>query len=372
MVKKYIGLEDMSNVNCSSVLNVIRNCRSVSRKQISDITGLSWGGMTKIVNKLLANGYIEEEKEESTPGVGRTPKMLSLVKNKNLVVGMDINREGFEAYVMNLGGDMRKAYMQKMTFSNKEELLDAIYKFTDVIVEDFKEQKILAIGIAMQGILDIENGISVEFPHCPDWKNVPLKAMLEERYGLRIYMEHDPNCILYSKMRDVESENILLLRLDRSVGMAASLSGEILRGNGVLEIAHCIVVPNGKICKCGKCGCLEAYVEPCLKNAEISANAEINGNVETNPKINVKALEELMEPLMGFVYNMTKIFHSDTILFTGKMAKYREQLVPLLQEEKKKYWDKEAIELEIMEEGALAVQGAALLAAQGAIEELQV
>ena len=62
-MKKYIGLEDMSKVNCSNVLNVIREAKEISRKEISEITGLSWGGMTKIVNKLFEKGYIEEEKK---------------------------------------------------------------------------------------------------------------------------------------------------------------------------------------------------------------------------------------------------------------------------------------------------------------------
>ena len=61
-MKKYMGLEDMSKVNCSSVLNVIREAKEISRKEISDITGLSWGGMTKIVNKLFDHGYIVEDK----------------------------------------------------------------------------------------------------------------------------------------------------------------------------------------------------------------------------------------------------------------------------------------------------------------------
>ena len=72
-MKKYMDLEDMSKVNCSSVLNVIREAKEVSRKEISDITGLSWGGMTKIVNKLFEKGYIEEGKSAVSTGVGRTP-----------------------------------------------------------------------------------------------------------------------------------------------------------------------------------------------------------------------------------------------------------------------------------------------------------
>ena len=41
-MKKYMGLEDMSKVNCSYFLNVIREAKEISRKEISHITGLSW------------------------------------------------------------------------------------------------------------------------------------------------------------------------------------------------------------------------------------------------------------------------------------------------------------------------------------------
>ena len=47
----------------------------ISRKQISDITGLSWGGMTKIVNKLMEHEYIVEEKNISV--WNRSFKMLT-------------------------------------------------------------------------------------------------------------------------------------------------------------------------------------------------------------------------------------------------------------------------------------------------------
>ena len=109
-MKKYIGLEEMSNGNCSSVLSVIRDCGEVSRKQISDITGLSWGGMTKIVNKLFEHEYIVEDKSENVTGIGRIPNVIRINKEQNFVIGLDINRMGFAAYVMNLAGDIIKGY----------------------------------------------------------------------------------------------------------------------------------------------------------------------------------------------------------------------------------------------------------------------
>ena len=355
-MKKYIGLEEMSNVNCSSVLNVIRNCGIVSRKQISDITGLSWGGMTKIVNKLFAHGYIVEEKDENASGAGRTPSLIRINEKENVVIGLDLNREGFEAYVMNLCGDVLKEYSEDISYEGKEKLLCTILEFTKKIVHEYEEKNILSIGIAMQGVLDIEKGVSVKFPHCPDWKNVPIKELLEQEYGIDVFVEHDPNCMLYSRLMEEESENMLLFRLDRSIGMAASVNGEILRGNGLMEVAHCIVVPDGKGCRCGKKGCMEAYLASSLENG----------------KLNEPALQELVDPLAILMYNMARVFHSDTVILTGKLMKYRASFEKELLEHFYQYCEKSEVEVKLVEEFRLAVEGAALIAVQGAIDRLQI
>lgn len=354
-MKKYISQEEMSNGNCSTVLSVIRDCEEVSRKQISDITGLSWGGMTKIVNKLFEQEYIVEDKSEKVSGTGRIPNVIRINKEKHIVIGLDINRMGFGAYVMNLAGDVMKGYFQEETFGNREELLRAILDFTRRVAEEYSEKKILAIGVAMQGILDVEHGVSVRFPHCHDWINVPIKEILEQEFGLDVFVEHDPNCMLYSVMSEEESENMLLLRMDSSVGMAVVVNGNIIRGNGLLEVAHCIVVPEGKECRCGRRGCLEAYVSACL----------VKGNLQE------AELPDLIYPLAVFINNMVHIFNSDKIVLTGRLVKYRSYFEKELIEEFQRCCEKEVL-VEFVEEAEHAVHGAALIGAQGAIEQLKI
>ena len=93
-MKAYIGQEEMSNANCACVLDLIRRRGEISRKEISQVTHLSWGGMTKIVNKLFENGYIVEEKSEKQTGYGRIPNVIQINKKQNFVIGLDVNRMG--------------------------------------------------------------------------------------------------------------------------------------------------------------------------------------------------------------------------------------------------------------------------------------
>jgi len=354
-MKKYIGLEEMSNANCACVLDLIRRNSTISRKEIADITSLSWGGMTKIVNKLFEGGYIVEEKGELQSGLGRIPNVIRINKHRNFVIGLDVNRVGISAYVMNLAGDVIKAYSGKGAFDTKEQLLRTILSFLEPIVEEYREYHILAIGVAMQGILDEESGVSVQFPHCAGWENVPVRDILKEAFGVEVFVEHDPNCMLYSEMREGGKDNILLMRIDSSVGMAVSVAGRILKGNGLLEVAHQIVIPGGKPCRCGQNGCLEAYIAPCFVNNELKADA----------------IKEMIDPLAVCMRNTCCLLKSEEIILTGNLMNYHSLFETDLLEAFYRYCGRTDVSVRFVDETNHAVYGAALIAAQGAIAQIR-
>ena len=355
-MKKYMGLEDMSKVNCSYVLNVIREAKEISRKEISHITGLSWGGMTKIVNKLFEKGYIKEEKSTTATRAGRTPGVITICKDYNVVIGLDINREGLAGCVLNLAGDILEEYSAEVSCETKEDLMQSIIAFTSRVVKENNKRNILAIGVAMQGIVDVEKGISVKFPACDGWNNVKIQEILETHFQYPVFIEHDPNCMLYSAVYNNPMENSVLFRMDRSIGMAVTLDGNIIRGNGLLEVAHNIVVPDGKECKCGKRGCVESYLSPCLEGKELQQDA----------------IDEMVKAITVLMYNMTQIFNATKLILTGELIAHRKKFEDKLLKEFYSYCETDKVKVEFMEETRKVVYGAAMIAIQCAIDEIKV
>lgn len=354
-MKKYLGLDDISNANCSNVLHVIREAGVISRKGISDETGLSWAGMTKIVNKLFEKGFLEESKSKSvTTGAGRIPNMIRICRNKNIILGVDINREELRGCIINLAGEIQREYSSGIKYESQDELLNKIVDFIKMMIEYHKHQNILSIGVAMQGELDVETGISIKFPCCEDWNNVPIKEILQNNFEYKVYIDHDSNCSLYSQIMKEKIENSILFRIDKSIGMAAYIDGRILRGKGLLGVKNCIVDPNGKEIKNIRKGTMEAYVYDCILGKEY----------------NEEGMKEFIPYFVNLIYNMARIFNAKRIILTGDLLGYKVYFQDQLCNEFQKYLRGEEIKLIFMDEIKKVVYGAALIAAQAAIDDI--
>ena len=153
-------------------------------------------------------------------------------------------------------------------------------------------------------------------------------------------------------MENETNENTVLFRIDKSIGMAVAIGGHILNGEGLLEVAHTIVVPGGKECSCGCRGCLQPYISACISD-DVADN---------------KALSDLIFPLGLTIKNIASIFNIDRVILTGELIKYRKNF-----EKELLMWLGEqnvTAEIEFCEISDQALKGAALRAVNKSIGSL--
>ncbi|MBE6613630.1 MAG: ROK family protein [Ruminococcaceae bacterium] len=257
-MKKYINQQDMRQANAIDVLSLIREHPGITRRQIANLTEFSWGAVSGITAHLLEERYIIEEKREST-GAGRIPLGLAVNGSEHFVLGLDVNSSGFRGVVINLKNEIVTEIARPADFSDADSLLAAITALAQDTANAAGEHSLLCVGVAMQGLVDSERGLSVSLPQCPGWKNVPLAEHLTAALKLPVTLEHDPNCLLYAWSRQAEHDDAILLRVDNGIGMSVMFGGRILSRPGMFEIGHQPAVRDGIPCTCGRSGCLEAY-----------------------------------------------------------------------------------------------------------------
>jgi glucokinase len=121
-----------------------------------------------------------------------------------------------------------------------------------------------AVGVGAPGTCDVEGGVVIR-SYSLSWENVPLSAMLEERFHKRIRLDNDANCAALAEVKAgvaVGRGNVVLVTLGTGVGTGIIINGHIysgLKGNGT-EMGHITLNFDGELCTCGRRGCWDAYV----------------------------------------------------------------------------------------------------------------
>lgn len=254
-------ISDIKKFNTLKVFQAFRENPSLSRREAEEITGLSWGNVYSICNKLLLNRFLVAEKE--TNWVGRPPEILMINPLRKLSLGIDINSVGLSFNLVNLRGQSVYSEFVPVLSRAKSDLLSVLMQKTGSVLARFDD--VISINLSMQGKLNSKTGISIRSNFFQDWQNIPLVRLFEERFGLPTQLYHDPECLLtyhlHNDKRLKNLRNIVIVRIDEGIGFARLIDGKLYEPDDVnaCELGHTIVVPHGKPCICGKQGCLEAY-----------------------------------------------------------------------------------------------------------------
>jgi glucokinase len=138
------------------------------------------------------------------------------------------------------------------------------------------------IGIGSPGTCDTVNGVVV-YANNLNFKNVPIRQMMNRYIDLPIYLGNDANCAAIGESmvgvgRGYSSS--LFITLGTGVGGGIILNNQLVTGsffNGG-ELGHTVIKFDGEKCSCGRYGCLEAYASATALIRETKIAAVKNQN----------------------------------------------------------------------------------------------
>ncbi|QPK78522.1 ROK family protein [Corynebacterium lizhenjunii] len=174
-------------------------------------------------------------------------------------VGFDIGGTNLRAGVVTQEGEIIDS-LAVPTPATAAELEDAI---VGMVQQLRQRHEISAVGLAVAGFLDPECTTVRFAPHLP-WRDAPVQAILSERLGLDVTLEHDANAAAWGEWRfgaGRGTQDWVFFAVGTGIGATIFAHGEIYRGafGTAPEFGHLVVVPQGRACSCGKRGCLERY-----------------------------------------------------------------------------------------------------------------
>ena len=142
-------------------------------------------------------------------------------------------------------------------------VIDRIHALVASQLAQANSSRVGAIGVCSPGPVDTATGSVLQPPNLPGWIHVPLRQLVEERFGLPTFLEKDVNGAAFAELRcgaAQEFDDVVYIAAGTGIGGALIVDGEIVRGTGFAgEIGHItLVADGGPRCNCGAAGCLEA------------------------------------------------------------------------------------------------------------------
>jgi len=154
----------------------------------------------------------------------------------------------------------------------KRMLQQSVDKTTDELgSSDFE---VVGVGIGAPGPLDRKTGTVLLSPNL-GWVNEPIRDSVADASGLPTSLENDANCAIFGEWWRGAARGgrvVVGLTIGTGVGGGVVLNGEIFHGvsDAAGEIGHASIDTNGRRCKCGNYGCLEAYASgPAIANRAV-------------------------------------------------------------------------------------------------------
>jgi predicted NBD/HSP70 family sugar kinase len=232
----------------------------ISRADIARLTGLSRTTVSEIVSDLLAQDLVEEVGFGLSSG-GKNPILLQVRPDARHLIGVDLSGDAFRGEVVNLRGETQRAVSLPLDGRSGQTAIDLMYSLVDQLMPA-ATSPMLGLGIGTPGLVDAERGSQVHWSVNLDWLDMPVRALLEARYQLPVFLVNDCQASALAEHffgPPQPSANLVLIKSEQGVGSGVILNGQVFHGDnfGAGEIGHVVVDPEGPPCRCGNRGCLE-------------------------------------------------------------------------------------------------------------------
>jgi len=355
---KNINSQIMKNTNALLILNTIRNAAPISRTELVHRVGLTSASVINITNDMIQQGILVQTGKTSEGGQGRKAVMLDVHPNAAYVIGLHLSTDAVHAGVYNLRNEVT-SHTTRMVDCNASsaEIIGIMEECIDYCISMINKcsGRILGIGLALPGPLNVDNGIMINPPNFPNIVNVPIKKIIEERFGIPVCCDRESNAAVlaeYSRSFSEKYKSMFFLSLFRKgVGGGFASGGNVLHGfcDGAGEIGHTTVDILGPKCTCGNFGCLEAMVseEAILSRARKAYRLEATLDSEKDEKepsciedvftrasledpICKRVVNEVAAYISVALGNVISLYSPEVIVLGGTLPQFSPQLVEMI------------------------------------------
>lgn len=322
IMKKSITPNQIKENNRNLIYQYIYRNRNVSQQDIAYDLHLSRPTVTTNLSSLEEDGLIIKNGQISTEYVGRKASAYTIVPDYRIAIGVEILKKEVKMIAVNLYGEKIMRSVYKISYKSEDtyfqNVCQEILSFVNSV--GVSDKQILGVGFAMQGLIS------------PD-SNTVLYGKILECSGLTIHSFTKYLPYPCSFIHDADSAAIaelwispnlcdaFYLSLSHHLGASLIIGRKIISGDHghSSTIEHIQMQPNGKLCYCGKYGCMETL---CSLHSLLDEDETVEyffNKVRSNEEGFVKRWHSYLQHLAEAI-NLLHLIYDKTFILGGYLA----------------------------------------------------
>ena len=252
--------------NRALALTHILRRRQTTRAELARACGLSPASAGNLVADLIEDGLVVESGSRSSRG-GRPIAVIAPNATGAYAIGADVGERGvavemFDLSLKMVDREFRGGGKQESPEAIEADLRDAIGALK--ARNGARWSRVLGVGLGLPGVVEVsESGGQVLYAQSLGWD--PMVIPTDFADGLPVFAENGAKTLAKAELWFGAASGIdhaLVALLGRGIGMGVIAHGQMAHGafSSASEWGHTKVNVDGRECRCGGRGCLEAYV----------------------------------------------------------------------------------------------------------------
>lgn len=255
--------------NLGIIFRAIRDSGPISRAQLAQITGMTKPGVTNIVDELLERGLLRQGAESPRKNRGRPGVLLTINAQATSIIVLELRAFHTAVVAFDLLG--QEFYRERATtlynLTPKERVQEVKPMIDHAIQSAIRQASPIAkIIVVVPGIIDTDSKITSS---SLNWEQLELLQYIKSVVPDKIVIELNTVAKLaafaeYKQLlaTNKSSKQLLHVELGITAGIALVQNGELQTGahQSMGNIAHISINQHGKLCRCGKIGCIETEI----------------------------------------------------------------------------------------------------------------
>lgn len=304
-----------------------------SKQEIVSDLSLSMPTVHQNLAELLKAGLLRRDGTQQSTG-GRRAMRLTVAENARFAVGVSITESGLRFLAANLRmQEIAYKKTPRMAICEVDDLGKLLADELELFLDEYglERSKLLGVGLTLPAVIDSDKGEIVLAPTLQLKDNSLDRITRHLKYPA--YVSNDATSAGYAEWFTLSAQrNMAYIFLENGVGGAVLLDGApyegVNRRSG--EFGHMCVEPNGLPCKCGKCGCLEAYCSTSRISDDLGISLEqFFEELEQQNQDYQKLWQDVLNHLAIGINNIRMALDCDVVI-GGFLAQFMEPHLPEL------------------------------------------